>query len=119
MTEKKDKPQQTGGLAGIIAGESAISTVGLGVGLNYRGYSIEDLSENCIFEEVLHLLIFKRLPTQEELKKLRQRISSKRTIPASLKKVLELLPKDANPMDVMRTISSVLGILEPECTVFM
>jgi citrate synthase len=68
MADKKDKPQPTGGLAGVIAGDSAISTVGLGVGLNYRGYSIEDLSENCIFEEVLHLLIFKHLPTQEELK---------------------------------------------------
>jgi citrate synthase len=68
ILNKKDKPQPTGGLAGVIAGESAISTVGLGVGLNYRGYSIEDLSENCIFEEVLHLLIFKHLPTQEELK---------------------------------------------------
>lgn len=90
--------------------------MGLGVGLNYRGYSIEDLSENCIFEEVLYLLIFKVLPTQEQLKKLRQQIASKRTLPAPLKKILELLPKDANPMDVMRTISSVMGILEPEST---
>ena len=38
-----------GGLAGVVAGDSAISTVGLGTGLNYRGYSIEDLSENCCF----------------------------------------------------------------------
>lgn len=114
MSEKKEKPQPTGGLAGIIAGESAISTVGLGVGLNYRGFSIEDLSEYCVFEEVLHLLIFKQLPTKEQLKKLCERISAKRTLPAALQKILEMLPKEANPMDVMRTISSVMGILEPE-----
>jgi 2-methylcitrate synthase len=52
------------GLAGIVAGESDISTVGLGLGLNYRGFSIRDLSEHCIFEEVIHLLLFKALPTK-------------------------------------------------------
>ena len=62
MTSKKPT---TGGLAGIVAGESSISTVGLGTGLNYRGFSIQDLSDNCIFEEVVYLLIFKKLPTQE------------------------------------------------------
>lgn len=55
------------GLAGIVAGDSAISTVGLGVGLNYRGYNIEDLAKNCIFEEVAHLLLFGNLPTKAEL----------------------------------------------------
>ena len=54
----------TKGLAGIVAGDSAISTVGLGVGLNYRGYNIEDLAKNCIFEEVVHLLLFGTLPTK-------------------------------------------------------
>ena len=81
MADKKNKAPPTGGLAGIIAGDSAVSTVGLGVGLNYRGYSIEDLSENCIFEEVVHLLIFKTLPNSQELSFIRKRISSKRTIP--------------------------------------
>lgn len=107
-----DKKQ--GGLAGIVAGDSAISTVGLGLGLNYRGYSIGDLSENCIFEEVVHLLIYGTLPNEQQLKKIRTDISSKRTIPVVLARVLELLPKESNPMDVMRTISSVMGILEPE-----
>ena len=65
MTNKKQ-----GGLAGIIAGESAISTVGLGFGLNYRGYNIEDLSKYSTFEEVAFLLLNKKLPNQEELKAL-------------------------------------------------
>ncbi len=102
------------GLAGIIAGDSAISTVGLGVGLNYRGYNIQDLAKNCIFEEVVHLLLLGRLPSKAELTEIRRRISSKRNLPATLRKILQLLPRESNPMDVMRTISSVLGILQPE-----
>lgn len=81
------------------------------MGLNYRGYSIEDLSEHCIFEEVVHLLLFKTLPTAEQLTKIRKDIASKRTLPVPLTKILELLPKSANPMDVLRTVSSVMGIL--------
>ena len=61
-------PNNTAGLAGIVAGESAIATVGKeGVGLNYRGYSIEDLAEKSSFEEVAYLLIYGRLPTSSEL----------------------------------------------------
>ena len=51
------------GLAGITAGDSGVSTVGKGTGLNYRGYNIEDLAEYSTFEEVFHLLLFERLPT--------------------------------------------------------
>lgn len=97
-----------------MAGESAISTVGIGLGLNYRGYNIVDLAKNCIFEEVLHLLLWNKLPNHKELADLRTRLSKLRKIPPVLKTILEALPKQSNSMDVMRTISSVLGILEPE-----
>lgn len=50
------------GLSGVNAGNSAISTVGIGMGLNYRGYNIHDLAENCIFEEVAYLIIYGFLP---------------------------------------------------------
>jgi 2-methylcitrate synthase len=56
-----------GGLAGIIAGDSSIATVGLGTGLNYRGYNIEELAEKSTFEEVFYLLLFERLPLKSEL----------------------------------------------------
>ncbi len=46
----------------MIAGDSAISTVGIGMGLNYRGYDIVDLSKNCTFEEVAYLILFAKLP---------------------------------------------------------
>lgn len=97
-----------------MAGDSDISTVGLGTGLNYRGYSIQDLSKNCIFEEVVHLLLFKSLPNATQLKSFQERIASKRDLPHALRRILEQLPAGSNAMDVMRTISSVMGILEPE-----
>lgn len=68
MTSKaQDTVKSSEGLDGIVAGDSAISTVGLGLGLNYRGYNIVDLAKNCVFEEVVHLLLFGKLPTSTEL----------------------------------------------------
>jgi 2-methylcitrate synthase len=52
------------GLAGIVAGDSAVSTVGLGNGLNYRGYNVNDLAQNSTFEEVFYLMLFAKLPTK-------------------------------------------------------
>lgn len=57
----------SGGLAGMIAGDSAIATVGLGGGLNYRGYNINDLAEKSNFEEVFYLLMHEKLPMDNEL----------------------------------------------------
>lgn len=108
------KPEAVGGLAGIVAGESDISTVGLGLGLNYRGYNIHDLAKNCIFEEVVHLLVYNVLPNEGQLAALRAKMVNLRTVPPILKNVLEALPGSSNAMDVMRTIASILGIIEPE-----
>lgn len=65
----------------------------------------------------MYLLLFGNLPTAEQLTGIRARIASKRTLPDVLKRVLELLPKNSNAMDVMRTVSSIMGILEPESNV--
>ncbi len=103
------------GLAGIVAGQSAIATVGqAGKGLNYRGYSIEDLAAHASFEEVAHLLIYGQLPTSAELATYVNKLMHLRKIPNTLKKVLKLIPKDTHPMDVLRTACSMLGTLEPE-----
>lgn len=103
------------GLEGIIAGKTAISTVGKeGLGLNYRGFSIYDLAEHAAFEEVAHLLIHGKLPSSTELDAYRRRLSAMRTLPDGLKGVLELLPAKAHPMDVLRTGCSALGTMEPE-----
>ena len=63
----QNAPSKPTGLAGMIAGDSKIATVGIGSGLNYRGYNINELSEKSTFEEVFYLLLFERLPTVGEL----------------------------------------------------
>jgi 2-methylcitrate synthase len=104
-----------GGLEGVVAGETAIATVGKeGLGLTYRGYSIDDLATQATFEEVAHLLIHGHLPTATELSAYIARLKRLRAMPAALASVLEQLPATAHPMDVLRTGCSALGCLEPE-----
>ena len=103
------------GLAGVVAGKSAICTVGqAGKGLTYRGYSIEDLTHFASFEEVAYLLMVGHLPTQNELDRYTEKLMSLRALPDALKSVLKLVPSTAHPMDVLRTGCSMLGTLEPE-----
>lgn len=103
------------GLAGVVAGQSAIATVGKeGVGLNYRGYSIEDLAGQASFEEVAYLLLYGQLPTEQQLKAYQQTLISLRELPAPLCQLLEVIPANSHPMDVLRTAVSYLGNLEPE-----
>jgi 2-methylcitrate synthase len=103
------------GLRGQIAGKTALSTVGVsGSGLTYRGYDLQDLAENCQFEEVAHLILKGHLPTISELADYKSRLTSLRGLPDALKQVLERIPKEAHPMDVMRTGCSMLGNLETE-----
>lgn len=109
-TEKK-----SGGLAGVIAGQTVISTVGKqGVGLTYRGYSIEDLAAQATFEEVAHLLLRGHLPNIRELEGFRAHLASLRDLPSALRRVLDQIPAATPPMDVLRTGCSMLGCLEPE-----
>lgn len=113
MDKKTEK--KTGGLAGIVVGETAISTVGKeGLDLTYRGYSIHDLAEYATFEEVAHLLIHGELPNQRELQAYKEKLMMLREVPEALKLVLETIPGKAHPMDVLRSGCSVLGTLEPE-----
>lgn len=110
MTDKK-----TGGLAGVVAGKTAICTVGReGNSLHYRGYSVEDLADKACFEEVAHLLIYGTLPTQQELNNYTDKLASMRELPGLLKKILQQIPASAHPMDVLRTGCSALGTIEPE-----
>src|SRR5439155_21980607 len=109
------EPKKTGGLAGIVAGQTAISTVGKeGVGLTYRGYAIEELAEKATFEEVAFLLLYGHLPNRGELDEYRRKLISLRGLPPPLKTVLEQLPAATHPMDVLRTGCSALGCFEPE-----
>lgn len=103
------------GLRGQVAGETALCTVGeTGTGLAYRGYDISDLADNAQFEEVAYLLLRGKLPNQQELDAYKKKLQSLRNLPHALKTVLENIPKNAHPMDVMRTGCSMLGNLETE-----
>lgn len=106
--------KKTGGLAGIVAGETQISAAGGAHNLEYRGYSIYDLAAQCRFEEVDYLLVYGTLPTQDQLDSFIDRLIDRRDLPQELKNVLELVPKSAHPMDVMRTATSFLGNIEAE-----
>ena len=103
------------GLRGQVAGQTALCTVGTqGSGLDYRGYGVDDLAENCQFEEVAYLILKGHLPTQAELDAYKAKLLPMRELPDALKKTLELIPANAHPMDVMRTGVSMLGNLEEE-----
>lgn len=104
-----------GGLEGVEAGTTSIATVGKeGVGLTYRGYTIEELAEKATFEETAWVLLNGDLPSAGELQAFREELRSKRGLPEELRTVLEQIPASASPMDVLRTGCSVLGTLEPE-----
>ncbi|WP_088331832.1 2-methylcitrate synthase [Lacimicrobium sp. SS2-24] len=103
------------GLRGQVAGKTALSTVGKsGSGLTYRGYDIKELAEQCQFEEVAYLILKGKLPNQTELTEYKAKLRSLRGLPDALKEVLERIPADAHPMDVLRTGCSMLGNLETE-----
>ena len=106
--------KKVGGLAGVVAGKSAIATVGTGTGLFYRGYNIYDLAAKCEFEEVAYLLLEGKLPNSAELTEFKAQLIKDRELPREVKEVLKLIPANAHPMDVMRTGCSILGTIEQE-----
>ncbi len=102
-------------LAGVTAGSTTICTVGhTGNDLHYRGYDIIELAKQATFEEVAYLLIHDELPNQAQLTAYHAKLKKLRTLPAALKTVLEQIPQNTHPMDVMRTACAMLGTLEPE-----
>jgi len=110
-----DKKIGGAGLRGQSAGETALCTVGkTGAGLTYRGYDMKELAEKALFEEVSYLLAYGKLPNQAELDAYMAKLKTLRGLPDALKVVLEQIPADAHPMDVMRTGISMLGNLEEE-----
>ncbi len=109
------KPKKSVALSGVIAGNTALSTVGrTGNDLHYRGYDILEIAERCQFEEIAHLLVHERLPSEAELVAYKAKLKSMRGLPVSVKAVLETLPPSTHPMDVMRTGASALGCVLPE-----
>jgi 2-methylcitrate synthase len=102
-------------LSGVVAGDTQLSTVGhTGNDLHYRGYEINDLAQNCEFEEVAYLILYGALPTKAQLADYKGQLSKLRDLPSEVKTILENLPKTAHPMDVVRTATSALASFYPE-----
>jgi citrate synthase len=100
------------GLEGVIAGETAISTVE--GGLRYRGYPVIELAERTSFDEVAFLLLYGELPTARQLQEFQKRVAAARRIPEPLERLLQALPKATVPMDAVRSAVSILAHFDPE-----
>ncbi len=113
--EPAKKAKKGVGLAGVTAGNTALCTVGhSGNDLHYRGYDILDVAEQCEFEEIAHLLVHGALPNAAQLAAYKLKLRAMRGLPRIVQDVLEALPANTHPMDVMRTGISALGCALPE-----
>ena len=100
------------GLEGVIAGETAISTVS--GGLSYRGYPVTELAEKATFDEVAFLLLHGELPTLSQLAEFQKRVAKARCLPGPLINLLSAVPSGSNSMDVLRSAVSVLAHFDPD-----
>jgi len=106
-------PVTSKGLEGIIATDTALSDVlGAEGQLLYLGYDINELAGKVSFEEVIYLLWHGELPTRKELDFLCGELRNERELPQGVIDFLRDCPKDANPMDVLRTGVSMLGLYD-------
>ena len=113
MSTATESTAAAAGLRGVVAAQSAIGDVNGEQGiLIYQGYDIHDLAENSTFEEVIYLLWNGRLPKKAELEDLKAQFQANSDIPAELVEMMKTFPKDANPMDVLRTSVSALGFYD-------
>ena len=81
--------------------------------LYYRGFSIDDLAENCGFEEIMYLVMIGELPTTGELSKFVSDLKASMELPEPIIDIIRII-KDAHPMDVLRTAISALATFDPE-----
>jgi citrate synthase len=103
------------GLEGVIANSTALSDVLGDKGqLLYCGYDINELVGKVTYKEVVYLLWHKKLPNRKELQTFLRELRSQRQLPEPVIDFLKSAPKDANPMDVMRTAISMLGLYDPD-----
>src|SRR5450755_4842094 len=109
------KAKKSVALSGVVAGNTALCTVGRsGNDLHYRGYDILDVAEAAEFEEIAYLLVHGKLPNVAELAAYKRKLKALRGIPMNVQEILESIPANAHPMDVLRTACSALGSVLPE-----
>jgi 2-methylcitrate synthase len=103
------------GLLGIVVDETEISKVMPEINsLTYRGYAAQDLCARCDFEEVAYLILNKELPNKKQLKGFKKELSKEIALSKNLISILKKIPKNSHPMDVARTVVSVMGLEDKE-----
>jgi citrate synthase len=108
-------PTKNTGLRGVTVASTRISDVNGAAGkLIYRGYLVKDLAERVSYEEVVHLLLYERLPTDTELVDFKARLSASRDVPAAVIDALRTCPPEALPMDVLMASVSMLSSHDPD-----
>jgi citrate synthase len=109
------KKQTVRGLEGVVAGDTTISFVdGQNGHLYYRGYNIDELAGKVTYEELTYLLWHGDLPTKEQLDDLTHSLISEMRLPSQVLDMIQLAPPSANPMVVLRTAISALGMFDPD-----
>jgi citrate synthase len=102
------------GLEGVVVSATSISHVfGEEGRLVYRGYDIHELASNATYEEVCFLLWNGHLPRKDELEILQAGMRSNRSLPPAAERALRALPREADPMDALRTVASAAGAALP------
>jgi len=103
------------GLLGVVVDETTISQVMPDINsLTYRGYAVQDLCAKCSFEEVAYLILNKELPNKSQLNKFKKQLEKNRNITINLRDIIKHMPKKSHPMDVARTVVSVMGLEDKE-----
>lgn len=106
------------GLEGIVANSTRLSDVlGQEGILIYGGYDINELAGKASYEEVVYLLWHGHLPSQNQLKELQRRLRHERDLPEGIVDFIKNVPRKANPMDVLRTAVSMLGLYDDEADI--
>ena len=99
------------GLVGIVVDETTISQVMPEINsLTYRGYTVQELCDKCVFEEVAYLVLNGELPNPKQLKKFLKDERSSRNLSKQILQDLKKMPKKAHPMDVIRTVVSLMAL---------
>ena len=103
------------GLLGIVVDETEVSKVMPEINsLTYRGYAAQDLCAKCKFEEVAYLILNGELPNKKQLKNFEKQERKERKLSKTLLGDIKKFPKKAHPMDVARTVVSIMGLEDKE-----
>jgi citrate synthase len=111
------RPVLNTGLRGVVIADTRICDVdGANGRLIYRGYLVQDLAKSATFEEVVHLLLYEKLPQADDLAELKKQLSAERHIPPEVVAALKTRPKDALPMDILQCAVPMLAQHDPDIT---